>query len=226
AGDGPDSRLMALALSDAFVEASDVAARRAAAIETDRVRGFDESPLEVAVDVWAGRTEAGFPPAGVGAWCGASISGQLFGGGEPGDITDLERDDHGERKAHTRQGEEVLNHRRRLEQGPDVLLELAHLVVQPLDLLEQVAGGVGRTGWQELETLPHEGAAACAEEVAHLDVVEGVLGQGRVNAILGLGALANEHHPRPRQVALVAQLARGNPDRWECAGALELIEPA
>ena len=30
----------------------------------------------------------------------------------------------------------------------------------------------------------------------------------------------------PRQVALVAQLARGNPDRWECAGALELIEPS
>jgi hypothetical protein len=56
------------------------------------------------------------------------------------------------------------------------VLELAHLVVQPLDLLEKVAGGVGRTRWQELETLPHEGAAACAEEVAHLDVVEGVLG--------------------------------------------------
>ena len=89
-----------------------------------------------------------------------------------------------------------MNHRRRLEQGPDVLLELAHLVVQPLDLLEQVAGGVGRTGWQELETLPHEGAAACVEEVTDLEVVEGVLGQGRVNAILELGALANEHHAR------------------------------
>ena len=74
AGDGPDRLLMALALGDAFVEASDVAARRAAAIETDRVRGFDESPLKVAVDVWAGGPEARFPPAGVDAWCGASIA--------------------------------------------------------------------------------------------------------------------------------------------------------
>jgi hypothetical protein len=57
-----------------------------------------------------------------------------------------------------------------------ICCELAHLVVQPLDVLEQVAGGVGRTGWEELETLAQEGAAACAEEVAHLDVVEGVLG--------------------------------------------------
>jgi hypothetical protein len=47
-----------------------------------------------------------------------------------------------------------------------------------------------------------------------------------VNAILELGALADEHHPCPRQVALVAQLARRDPDRWECAGALELIEPS
>ena len=203
-----------------------MAARRAAAIETDRVRGFDESPLEVAVDVWAGRPEARFPTAGVDARCRARISGQLLGGGEPCDIADLERDHHGEREAHAGQGKEVLNRRRRLEQGPDLLLELAYLVIQLLDLLEKVPGGVRRTGWQKLETLPHEGAAACAEDVAHLEVMEGVLGQGRVNAILELGALADEHHPRPRQIALVAQLARGNPDGWECAGALELIEPS
>src|SRR5438552_4165898 len=58
AGHGPDRLLVALAPGDAFVEARDVAAGRAAAIETDRVGGFDEGPLEVAVDVWAGRPEA------------------------------------------------------------------------------------------------------------------------------------------------------------------------
>ena len=167
AGDGPDRLLMALALSDAFVEASDVAARRAAAIETDCVRGFDEGPLEIAVDVWAGRPEAGFPTARVDARGRARIGGELLGGGEACDIADLERDHHGEREAHAGQGEEVLNRRRRLEQDPDLLLELTHLVVEPLDLLEQMTGGVGRTGWQELETLAQEGAAACAEEVAH-----------------------------------------------------------
>jgi hypothetical protein len=74
---------------------------------------------------------------------------------------------------------------------------------------------------------------ACLEQappepawVADLQVVEGVLGQGRVNAILELGALADEHHPGPRQVALVAQLAPRNPDGGERAGALELIESA
>jgi hypothetical protein len=71
AGDGPDRLLMALALGDALVEASDAAARRAAAIETDRVRGFDESPLKVAVDVWAGRPEACSPPP---RWRGRAAS--------------------------------------------------------------------------------------------------------------------------------------------------------
>src|SRR5215510_11484922 len=70
-GDGPDRLLMALALGDALVEASDVAARRAAAIETNRVRGFDEGPLEVAVDVGAGRAEACLATAGVDARSGA-----------------------------------------------------------------------------------------------------------------------------------------------------------
>jgi hypothetical protein len=61
---------------------------------------------------------------------------------------------------------------------------------------------------------------ACLEQappepawVADLQVVEGVLGQGGVNPILELRALANEHHSCSRKVALVAQLARGNPDR-------------
>jgi hypothetical protein len=64
---GPDRLLVALAPGDALVEASDVAARRAGAIETDRVGGFDEGPLEVAVDVGARRPEARLPTAGVDA---------------------------------------------------------------------------------------------------------------------------------------------------------------
>ena len=53
-GRGADGVRMALAPGDALVEATDVAARRAAAIEADGVRRFDEGPLEVAIDVGAG----------------------------------------------------------------------------------------------------------------------------------------------------------------------------
>src|SRR5882724_4923628 len=170
AGDGPDSLLVAFAPGDALVEASDVAVRRPAAIEADGVRGFNEGPLEVAVDVGAGRTEARLSTAGVDARRRARIGGQLLGGGEACDVADLEGDHHGEREPHARQGQQALNRRGWLEHGPEPLLELTHLVVQPLDLLEQVLGGVRRTGGQELEALPQEGAAPSAEEVADLEV--------------------------------------------------------
>src|ERR687891_2511421 len=50
---GADGLRMALAPGDALVEATGVAVRGAAAHQTDRVRGFDECPCEVAVDVGA-----------------------------------------------------------------------------------------------------------------------------------------------------------------------------
>src|SRR3989442_5175868 len=66
AGQGPDGLLVAFARGDALVEASDVAVRGAAAIEADRVGGFDEGPLEIAVDVGAGRAETRLPTPGLG----------------------------------------------------------------------------------------------------------------------------------------------------------------
>src|SRR2546425_6680064 len=57
-GHCPDGLRVALALGDALVESTDVAVRLASAHEADRVRGFDERPLEVAVDVRAEPTEA------------------------------------------------------------------------------------------------------------------------------------------------------------------------
>src|SRR5262245_4405324 len=72
-GHGADGFLVALAPGDALVEATDVAARRAAAIEADGVCRFDEPPLEVAIDVGAGRPKAGLPAAGVDARRGARV---------------------------------------------------------------------------------------------------------------------------------------------------------
>jgi len=42
-------------------------------------------------------------------------------------------------------------------------------------LLEKVLGGVRRIWRQEFETLPEEGTAARAKEVAHLEIVEAYL---------------------------------------------------
>jgi hypothetical protein len=100
---------MALAPGDALVEATDVAARCAAAIEADGVGRFDERPLEVAIDVWAGRPEAGLTATGVDARCSARVGGKLLGGGEPLDVAHLERDYDGEGEPDAREGQEQLN---------------------------------------------------------------------------------------------------------------------
>src|SRR5262245_65924664 len=60
-GHRPDGFRVPLAPRDPLVEATDVAARRAPACQADRVRRFDERPLEVAVDVGARGTESGLP---------------------------------------------------------------------------------------------------------------------------------------------------------------------
>src|SRR4030095_9341185 len=221
AGHGADGLLVPLAPADALVEATDVTTRRAAAIETDGVGGFDEGPLEVAIDVWTGWPEAGLPAAGVDAWRGARVGSHLLGGGEPCNAADLEREHAAEQEADAGQGQEQLNGGRGLEHGLHLVLEPAHLTVQSLDLLEQLLSSVRRTGRQGVVALAgeggeqraEEGAASHAEEIADLQMVEGVLGQGGVNAIFELRALADEHHARARQVTLIAQLPRGDPHR-------------
>ena len=104
----------------------------------------------------------------------------------------LERDHDSEQEPDAGKGQEQLNRGRGLEHGLHLVLEPAHLTVQILDLLEKLLSGVGRIRRQEIETLPQEGAAPHAEEIAHLQKVEGVLGQGGVNPILELRALADE----------------------------------
>src|SRR5262249_61213740 len=81
---------MALAPVYALVDASDMAVRVAAAHETDRVRGVDECPLEVAVDVGAEPPVAHLVTARVDAAGAAGVAGELLGGGEPGDGADLD----------------------------------------------------------------------------------------------------------------------------------------
>src|SRR3989442_2357713 len=79
-GHCPDGLRVALALGDAVVESTDVAVRLASAHEADRVPGFDERPLEVAVDVPAEPTEAGLSPTGVDPRRRPRIRGQALGG--------------------------------------------------------------------------------------------------------------------------------------------------
>jgi hypothetical protein len=91
-GQRPDGLRVALAPGDAFIESTDVAMRLASPQEADRVGGFDERPLEVAVDVRAEPTEASLAAAGVDAGRRARIGGQFLGGGESRDVAHLERD--------------------------------------------------------------------------------------------------------------------------------------
>ena len=96
---GADGLRMALAPGDALVEATRVAVRVAAAHQTDRVRGFDECPFEVAVDVGAEAPVAQLVTARVDAAGAAGVAGELLGGGKPGDVADLERDHDGQRES-------------------------------------------------------------------------------------------------------------------------------
>src|SRR5215467_8373252 len=123
-----------------------------------------------------------------------------------------------------RQGQEPLNRRRQLEGGPNPLFERVHLPAQFLDLPEQLLAGVRRVWREELEALPQERAAPHAEAIAHLQVVESVLGQRGVNPVLELRALPDKHHPGARQVTLVPQLPGRNPDRRERATPLQPVE--
>src|SRR5215467_15880191 len=106
---GADGLRMALAPGDALVEATDVAVRVAAAHQTDRVRGFDERPLEVAVDVRAEAPVAQLATGRVDAAGTSGVAGELLGGGKPGDVADLESDHDGQRQPHPRQRHEPLN---------------------------------------------------------------------------------------------------------------------
>jgi len=81
---GADGLRMALAPGDALVEATDVAVRVAAAHQTDRVGGFDEGPLEVAVDVGAETPVAQLVTARVDAAGAPRATGELLGGWETG----------------------------------------------------------------------------------------------------------------------------------------------
>src|SRR2546428_5620854 len=224
-GHGPDGLRVALAPGNANIEATHVALRRPPVRDTDRVGGFDECPFEIPVDVRARRPEPGLPTARVDARRRARIGGQLLGGGKPRDLAHFEGDHDGERESYPRHAQEQLDCRRQLERALDPVLERTHLAVQTLDLLEQLLASVRRVRRQEGQALPQEGAAPHAKDIAHLGVVQSVLGQGGVNPILELRALPDEHHPGARQVALVPQLAGRNPDRGQRAVLLQPVEP-
>jgi hypothetical protein len=134
----------------------------------------------------------------------AGVAGELLGGGKPGDVADLERDHDGQREPYPWHRGKKLNGQRRLKHALDPVFEAGHLVVQTFDLVEELPGGIGSVGREQLAALPQQLAPADAEEIRHLHVVEGVLRQGGVEAILELGALTDERHPRPRQLALVS----------------------
>src|SRR5262245_41746630 len=105
---GPDGLRMTLASGDALVEVRDMAVV-VAAHQTDRVRGFNEGPLEVAVDVGPQAPVAQLVTARVDAARAAGVAGELLGSGKPGDVADLKRDHDGQGEPDTRHRLEQLN---------------------------------------------------------------------------------------------------------------------
>ena len=162
-GDGPDRLRVALPPGHALLEATHVAVGRAPAVQTDRGRGVDERPLEVAVDIRPRRSETSRPAARVHARRGPRIGGQLLGAGKPRDLAHLEGDHDGEREPHAGQGQEPLNRRRRLERDRNPRFERTDLAAQLLDLPEQVLAGLRRVRREELEPFPQERAAPYPE---------------------------------------------------------------
>src|SRR5437667_1804610 len=134
ASHGADGFGMALAPGDALIEAADVAARPARAVDADRVGRFDERPLEIPVHVGAERAEAGLAAAGMDPRRGPGIAGELLGSGEAADVAHFEGNDDGEDEAHAGQRHKELDPWGRGEHGLHALLELVDPLRQALDL--------------------------------------------------------------------------------------------
>jgi hypothetical protein len=108
-----------------------------------------------------------------------SVAGELLGGGKPGDVADLEHDHDGQREPYPRHRREQLNGQRRFKHALDPVLESGHLALETFDLVEELPGGIRRVRREQLAVLPQQLAPAHAEEIRHLQVVEGVLGQAQ-----------------------------------------------
>jgi hypothetical protein len=78
---------------------------------------------------------------------------------------------------------------------------------------------------QELEALPQDRAAARAQEIAHLELVERVLGRGCVDAIVESRALVDKDHASPRQSRWSRSPRGGIHTTGSVAIALQLVEP-
>src|SRR5262249_41990729 len=226
AGYRPDGRLVPAAAGNARIELAHVPVRRARPVAADDVGGFHEGPLEVAVDVGPERAIARPAAAGVDARRGAGIGGQLGTARKAADVAELEENHHAEDEANAGKAPEQFELGGGGEEFAHALFKLRHLSVQRLDLLQHALGGIGGLGRQLAQVLLQPAGALTAEEVAHVRPAHAILGQGGVDAVLEPGALADEDHSRPRQVALVAQCAGGDPDGGQGPRPLKPVEAA
>jgi hypothetical protein len=93
----------------------------------------------------------------------AGVPRQLLRRRESCDVTDLERDHDGEDEPHSGQRHEQLDLGCHLEHRAYALPEAAHAVVELLDLLEELLGGVGRVRGEEPQMLAKDLASRRSE---------------------------------------------------------------
>ena len=185
--------------------------------------GFDEGPSEMAVDSGAGRPEADLAAAGVEAGSMARGGGPLLSGGGPRDIPLLEGD-------HNREGEPPGGPGEQEAEWPASPGTRHGCAVRTRAArgrgprwLKPLSGGLGRVRGLEREARPKEIAAGRAEEIAHVQVVEGVRGPGGVNPVLQLGVAGRAPSGCAASHADPA-IRRGNPDGGQRAARLKSIE--
>jgi hypothetical protein len=169
--------------------------------------GFDEGPLEIAVDVAAGSAVADVASRGDDARHEAGVAGQVLSTREAFDVADLQPENGSQYLAHAGERLQQLYLRAGGERAVDVLFEDHQLDVELVDGIQferNHAGGLWRQVW---ECVGDISSPFDAEEIADACGVQTVAVDGRVDAVLERGAEIAQGHPGAQQLALVAEFS-------------------
>ncbi len=174
--------------------------------------GFHEGPFLVKIDEAGAAGMMSLAAGGEHARDQPAVTGQLFGAGETGDVTDLEGDHRTEDFADARCGLQSRDHGMGRDGLANLFLDLLHPYTQFVEghelLLQHVGGVSGQLRQRSRQKL----AASRSEQICNADVEDAVTVQGGVDAVLEHGAQVPEGHTRAQDLALIAKFAWRNPD--------------
>ena len=205
--DGP---AMSLAGCKPLIETFDVCA--AIRLEPYGAGGrFDQSPLEIVVDVATGASVPDASAARDDAGHEPSVAGEVLGARESFHVADLQPDQRCEDFADTGYGAEQLHLRRWLERDRNALLDLFDLGFELIERGELDSDHGRRIGWKPVKRRVDVDAALDAEQIADPSGLQSVSVDRRVDAVLERRAQVAQGHARAEEFTSVTQLAWWNP---------------